>query len=347
MRLNLVLDGEIVVDAVSETGFTHRGLESVFESESWIAGISVSDRLDPEAAVFGEMAYCQAVEKLLKVTPSPRTLYIRTLICELSRIVSHLGYISRIARVCGAETLFHYVTRDRERFIDLFELLTGARFSVNYLRFGGVAHDVSEGFLERVLEACSTMKHRFKEYNDLFSYNQAFLARARGLGLLSAKKAADWAITGPNARASGHEFDVRKWAPYAAYEQLDFAPVFGAEGEGDTHGRYMLRIREIVQAMDLIRQCAESMPKGTVTGLTADTVVRAPKGEACGRVEGPRGLVSCYVHSTGNDRPIRVHFRSATRSALAFLPQVLKGCLVEDVPALVASFDICIAEIDR
>jgi len=347
MKLNLVLDGEVVVDAVSEVGFTHRGVEKVFELESWTAGISIADRVDPEAAVFGEIAFCQAVEKLLGIQPSLRTLYIRTLTCELSRIVSHLGYIARMSRTCGAETLFHYVTRDRERFVDLFELLTGARFSVNYLRFGGVAHDVSEGFLERVLEACSTMKHRFKEYNDLFSYNQAFLGRSRGLGLITPAAVTEWSITGPNARASGQAFDIRKWAPYAAYGKLDFDPIFGAEGEGDAHGRYMMRIREIVQSMDLIRQCSESMPQGEVVGMTADSKVRVPQGESFSRVEGPRGLVSCYVSSNGGDRPSRVHFRSASRSALAMISTVLRGCLIEDVPLLVSSFDICVAEVDR
>jgi NADH-quinone oxidoreductase subunit D len=347
MKVKLLLDGEVVVQASTETGFTHRGIEQIFEQESWTAGISLSDRVDAEAAVFGELVYCQAVERLLGLSVSQRSLSIRTLVSELSRIVSHLGYISRLARVMGAETLFHYVSRDREKFIDLFELLTGARFSLNYLRLGGVAHDVSEGFLERVLEVCGTMRHRFKEYNDLFSYNQAFLGRAKGLGAVTLDGVKWASLSGPNARASGHPFDVRKWAPYAAYGNLDFDPVFGMEGEGDAHGRYMMRIREIVQSMDLIRQCSESMPKGDVLGKKADAPIRVPEGESTSRVEGPRGLVSCFVRSGGADRPARVHFRSASRAALDLLPVVLRGCLMEDVPLLLASFDISVAELDR
>lgn len=347
MQLKLVLDGELVVSARTETGFAHRGLEKVFESEGWTAGVLISDRLDPEGAIFGELAYCQAVEDLAGIEVSERALFVRTLAAELSRVVSHLGFVARLARTVGAETLFHYVQRDREKFVDLFELLTGARFSLNFLRMGGVVHDVTDGFLERVLEVCAVMRHRFKEYNDLFSYNQAFLGRARATANITPEAAKRVGLTGPNARASGIAMDTRRWAPHAAYSKLDFDVVMGEEREGDCHGRYMIRIREIVQSMDIIRQCSEIMPTGSALGLKADEKFKIPIGEGFSRVESSRGLLTCHVLSAGGERPSRVHFRVPSRAPLDLLPEIIPGCQLEDIPLVLASLDLNLAEIDR
>jgi NADH-quinone oxidoreductase subunit D len=191
------------------------------------------------------------------------------------------------------------------------------------------------------------MRHRFKEYNDLFSYNEAFLGRARGLSQISNLTGLQYALTGPNARASGLRFDVRKGFPYAAYEKIDFDVLVGGPGEGDAHGRYMMRIREIVQSMDIIRQCAEAIPKGEYLGMRADQKISVPQGKGVSRVEGPRGMIVSSVFSNEGERPTRVHFRSPSRSALSAVPKVLRGVLLEDIPLVLASLDLSIAELDR
>ena len=306
MQLSLVLDGEIIVNARIETGFAHRGIEKVFESHNWTAGISLADRVDPEGAIFSELSYCLAVEGLMGIPASPRSQYIRTLVSELSRISSHLGFVARLARSAGAETLFHYIQRDREKFLDLFELLAGSRFSLNFLRFGGVSAEVSDGLIERILEVCAAMKHRFKEYNDIFSYNHGFLARAEGTARVDLEMVRSFGISGPNARASGLADDVRKWSPYVAYSSMDFDIPVGDELTGDVHARYMIRIREIVQSMEIVKQCAQALPTGSSEGIRADKKVFVPKGEAWARVESARGMLACHVISDGGERPRRV-----------------------------------------
>jgi NADH-quinone oxidoreductase subunit D len=191
------------------------------------------------------------------------------------------------------------------------------------------------------------MRHRFKEYNDLFSFNQAFLGRSRGIGRISARAASASGLTGPNARASGLDFDIRKWSPYAAYGSVDFDVMLGADGDGDSHGRYMIRIREIVQSMEIVQQCSEILPTGKSSGLRADDSPHIPSGEAWSRIESARGLLACHVISDGGERPIRVHFRSASRAGLDLLPQLLQGARSEDLPVLLASLDLNLAEIDR
>jgi len=347
MQLALDLDGEIVVSARVETGFAHRGIEKVFENHSWTAGIAVADRVDPEGAISCELAYCLAVERLMGVPASPRSQVIRTMVSELSRISSHLGFIARLARAAGASTLFHYVQRDRERFLDLFELLAGSRFSLNFLRFGGVGAEVSDGLIERILEVCAAMKHRFKEYNDIFSYNHGFLSRATGTATLSLEAARDYGLTGPTARASGFGIDVRKWSPYAAYGAMDFDIPMAEAGAGDVHARYMIRIREIVQSMEIVKQCADGLPSGSSEGMRAVKRAFVPKGEAWSRVESGRGMLSCHVISDGGERPKRVRFRPAGRAALDVLPLVLAGSYIEDLPIILASMDLSLAEIDR
>jgi NADH-quinone oxidoreductase subunit D len=347
MQLSLVLDGEIIVNARIETGFAHRGIEKVFESHNWTAGISLADRVDPEGAIFSELSYCLAVEGLMGIPASPRSQYIRTLVSELSRISSHLGFVARLARSAGAETLFHYIQRDREKFLDLFELLAGSRFSLNFLRFGGVSAEVSDGLIERILEVCAAMKHRFKEYNDIFSYNHGFLARAEGTARVDLEMVRSFGISGPNARASGLADDVRKWSPYVAYSSMDFDIPVGDELTGDVHARYMIRIREIVQSMEIVKQCAQALPTGSSEGIRADKKVFVPKGEAWARVESARGMLACHVISDGGERPRRVRFRPASRSSLDVVPHILPGAYIEDLPIILASMDLSLAEIDR
>lgn len=350
IRLRLNLDGEIIVSGEVESGYLHRGLEKAFELHPWISAPMYADRLDPENPAFGELAFCLAAEEIGGIEVPERAQVIRIILSELNRVSSHMAYIARVARAVGAETMVHYVLRDRERFLDLFELLTGMRFSLNYLRIGGVDQDVTEGFIERVLEACELIRIRLKEYNDLFSFNQAFLKRAVGIGIIREDHLRRFGLSGPNARAAGMRFDIRKSHSYSGYEKLDFTvPTADASGDypGDAHNRFVQRLREISQSLDLLKQAAETVPAGEFRAMKMNREYRLPRGEAYARVESSRGLLGCYVVSDGSDRPSRVQFRPASLSSLEALPELLVGARLEDLPLICASLDIGIAEVDR
>lgn len=350
MRLHLSLDGEAIVAAEVETGFVHKGLEKVFELRSWRSVFPYADRVDPDAAAFSELAVCMAVEQICELKVSARSQAVRLLVCELTRISSHLGFIARIARACGADTMIHYSLRDREKLLDLFELISGARFSLNYFRFGGLASDVSEGFLERVVEISDLIRLRLKEYNDVFSFNYAFRKRTCGVGVVSAERLLELGITGPNARAAGIPFDVRKEFPYGGSDSFDFSVPTG-KGEfgvmGDSHDRFLVRLREISQSVDWVRRLAESIPPGDFTGVgTLDDFI-VPSGEAYIRVESPRGLLGCHLVSDGGSHPCRIQFRTPSSSAILMIPEVLLGARLEDLPVILASLDLSIPEVDK
>lgn len=346
MKLALLLDGEVIVKGTAETGFLHRGLEKAIENHPWVSTIAYSDHLDPEGAVFGELALCLAVEELASIEVPPRALAIRLILSELGRISSHLGFVARSARAVGSSTMFHYVLRDREKVLDLFELLTGSRFSVNFLRFGGVTGDVTEGFIERVLEACDVIQIRLKEYNDLLSFNRSFMKRTSGVGVISQEQARKLGVTGPNARACGLAFDARKAHPYSGFDRIDFeVPV--SPGPGDAHERYLLRLREIAQSVGILKQILDRMPEGDFLSLRVGLDHKMPAGEAYSRIESSRGLLGCHVVSDGGTRPCRVQFRVPSGAHLAVVPELLPGIRIEDLPVVLASLDIGVSEADR
>lgn len=348
--LSLDLDGEIMVDALVETGYLHRGIEKALEKQTWHALIPWVDHLDPEGAAFAELAVCLAVEELAGISVPQRAQAIRLLLCELTRIGVHLGFVARLARAAGSETLLHYTLRDRERIFDLLELLTGARFSIAFLRYGGVSADVTEGFIERVVDVCALLKVRLKEYNDLFTFNRAFVQRAAFVGVLHADKVQELGITGPNARASRVSFDVRKAHPYTGYQLVDFEVPLG-EGDagtvGDIHDRFLMRLKEIYQSVEILRQVAEMLPRGDFTNGKIGADFAVPSGEAYSRVESSRGLFGCHIVGNGTKSPGRIQFRTPTAAVMQVIPSLLSGHRLEDMPLILASLDLCIAEVDR
>jgi NADH:ubiquinone oxidoreductase subunit D len=346
MKLRLRLEGEVITACEVETGFLHRGLEKALELHLWQSSIAYADHLDPEAAVFGELALCLAVEEIMNLEVPPRAQVIRIILSELARVSSHLVFIARMARAVGSETVIHYVLRDRERVLDLFELLSGARFSLNFLRFGGVCADVTEGFIERVQEACELIRIRLREYNDLFTYNHAFLGRTQSVGVISTASALSSSLTGPNARASGVSLDVRRDFPYSGYQGSEF-PDSESVISGDAHARFLLRLREIGQSVEILRQETEQIPRGEFASIKVDKDFKVSKGESYQRVESARGLLGCYVVSEGGRSPARVQFRPPTYAALAILPALARGVRLEDLPIIMASLDLGIAEADR
>lgn len=353
MKLGLTLDGEVIVAANVEAGFLHRGLEKAIAIHEWSAAVIYADHLDPEAAICGELALSLGVEEIAGVEVPPRATSIRVILSELSRISSHLLCLVKVAQAVGADTLVHYVLRDRERVLDLFELLTGARFTLGFLRFGGVRADVTEGFIERVMDVCELIRFRIKEYNDLFTYNKTFVARTENVGKISADLIRLAGMSGPNARAAGVDFDVRKVHPYLNYNVLDFKVPLGRSG-GGAHERIVLRLREIAESLDILKHVAETIPQGdylnrnTQLGLDQGYCqIQVPEGEAYTRIESARGLVGCHVVSDGGIYPCRVQFRVPTTPVLSVLPEVLVGNRIEDLPVLLAGLDIGIAEADR
>ncbi|MEO5969547.1 MAG: hypothetical protein ABIQ95_06435 [Bdellovibrionia bacterium] len=350
MRMSLSLDGEIIASCKVETGFLHRGLEKTCELHPWQAVISYADHLDPEVAVFGELAVCLAVEEIGDIEIPPRAKSIRIILCELSRISAHLTFIVRMAKAVGSETIIHYVLRDREKILDLFELLTGARFSLNFLRFGGVNADVTDGFIERVLEVCEMIRIRMREYNDLFTFNQGFLNRTSCLAVISPELIRTCGITGPNSRAAGNPFDIRKNAAYLGYDELDFeVPVGRGEGGsiGDVHDRFLLRLREITQSMEILKQIAEAVPIGNYINPNIEKGYVVPAGEAYSRIESSRGLLGCHVVSDGKSNPSRIQFRPPTLANLMAVSYLVPGIRIEDLPVVLSSLDLGIAEADR
>jgi NADH-quinone oxidoreductase subunit D len=350
MRLKLRLDGEVIVSGEVESGYLHRGLEKAFELHPWRASILYVDRLDPEGAAFGELAFCMAVEEMAGIPVPPRAQAVRLILCELTRISCHLNYAVKVARAIGGDTFVHYVLRDREKILDLFELLAGARFSLNFFRFGGIKADVTEGFIERVSETCDMLRVRLKEYNDLITFNQVFLKRTVGVGILSQEDVIRWGVTGPNARASGVAFDVRKAHSYGGYDKIDLEiPVGKGEGGflGDSHERFLLRLREISQSLEILKNLAESIPSGPFMNEQPPGELEVPKGEAYCRVESSRGLLGCHVMSEGGNFPSRVQLRTPTVAHLRVLPRLLAGLRIEDLPVVLASLDLNIAEADR
>lgn len=349
-RLRLTLDGEIIAAAAAETGFAHRGLEKTLELHPWHSSLVYADRLDPEAAIFAEFAFCLAGEELGQLEVPERGQAIRVLLSELARVSSHLFFLVKIARSVGAQALIHYALRDRERILDLFELLTGARHSLNFLRFGGVASDVTDGFIERVLETCGVLRERLKEYNDLFTFNQTFLKRAAGIGVLPAEVARKFGVTGPNARAAGISTDVRRDRPYSGYDRLDFEVPEG-HGEfgrlGDVHDRLLLRLREVAQCLSMLRDVCESIPSGDFCALRVEREFTIPRGESYARVESARGRLGCYLVSDGERFPLRAQFRGPSVATLGCLPRFLRGVRLEDLPMVLASFDLSISEVDK
>lgn len=351
LRLHLDLDGEVVVQAEVEAGYLHKGFEKTLEMQSWRALPAYADHLDPEAAVFGELLICMAVEKIGGITPPQRAQAIRVILSELARISSHLLGFAKIAASVRSETIVHYVQRDREKILDLFELLTGGRFSHHFLRYGGVHSDITEGFLERVQETIEMLRHRIREYNDIFTFNRAFTERAIGVGVLPQAVVQELAITGPNARGSGVVQDVRKQAPYCDYEKIDFdVPTGGAEAAahgGDVLDRFLVRLREFEQSMRILKQVCESMPSGPFRESGVGSGYQPPKGESFVRVESPRGLLACHMVSDGERSPSRVQLRTPSLFTLSAIPRLLSGARVEDLGLILASLDMSVAEADR
>jgi NADH-quinone oxidoreductase subunit D len=351
LRVELILDGEIVVDAIPHIGYLHRCFEKHSESmNDYQQVVPYVDRMDYVAAIANEYGYAVAMERMLGIEVPERVEYIRVIFAELQRIASHLVAIGTYGLDIGAFTPFLHCFRDRERILDIFESTCGARLLYNYIWVGGLSHDVASNFKERVRDFIKYFPPKIKEYNDLLTYNKIFIDRTADVGVLPAEVALNYAASGPVLRGSGVNWDLRRNDPYSIYEKFDFDVVIG-KGEmgtvGDCWDRYIVRVREMEQSIKIIEQAVEQMPDEGDVKAAVPKRIRPPEGEIYARSETPRGELGYYIISDGSMSPYRVKARSPCFVNLSLLPAISRGSMVADMVAIVGSIDIVLGEVDR
>jgi len=345
LRLELKIDGEVIVEATPHIGYLHRGIEKIAENRTYTQIIPLTDRLDYTVSMVNNWVYASAVEKLAGISVPERAEYIRVIMAELNRIVSHLVTTGVNGMDAGAFTIWFYCIRDRELLWDLFEMVCGARLTHNYIRFGGVSYDLPDGFKEKTVELCEYLRKKTDEYEDLLLNNYIFQKRNKGIGMLSKEDAIDHGVTGPTLRASGVNWDLRKNAPYSIYNRFDFEVPLGESG--DNWDRAKVRLDEIRQSIRIIRQALNSMPGGEFKTQGVPRILKPEPGEAYSRIEGPRGEYGVYVVSDGSAKPLRWKFRSAGFSNISVLPLILKGLKIPDAALVIGALDPCFGEVDR
>jgi len=349
LRLEVKLEGELVLDVKPHIGYLHRCFEKHCENLSYPQIIPYTDRLDYLASMYNNFGYVVAVEKLMGLEVPERVHYIRVIMGEFQRIASHLVALGTYGVDIGAFTPFLYCFRDREKILDLFEMTCGARLLYNYMWVGGVSHDLPPDFLRLAKDFIVYFRPKIKELNDLLSYNKIFIERTANIGILPVDTAINYGATGPILRASGIPFDVRKEEPYAVYDKIDFDIPTG-HGEkgttGDSWDRYFVRVQEMEQSLRIIEQAIDQIPDGDVHEAIPRRV-KPPKGTVFSRVENPKGELGYFIISDGKDKPARVKVRPPSFLNLALMEPLCKGHLVADIITILGSLDIVLGEIDR
>ncbi|MBT3204826.1 MAG: NADH-quinone oxidoreductase subunit D [Gammaproteobacteria bacterium] len=347
--LKVKLQGDTVVEARADAGYLHRGFEKLMEDRLWIQNIALVPRICVPDPVPMEVCYSLAVEDLAGIEVPERAQWLRVLQLELSRIAAHLFYFGGHAATTGMYTPMYWGVADRDLLLDLFEELTGGRVYSIYNLPGGVRQDIPDGFLQRVTDTLNYIDGRLKDYDNLFFTNQIFVKRAKGIGTINQEQALEWSVTGPNLRACGLEFDVRRDDPYLIYDQLKFD--IPTEQAGDAWARTLVRRLEMVESIRIIRQVVKALPdiKGPVrTPIPNPLAWRVPAGDSYARVESSKGELAYYVVSNGGEKPYRVHIRGpSAMHAVQVLEKLAVGCRVEDVAQTMFSLDACPPEVDR
>lgn len=369
LRLLLELDGEVVVNCIPDIGFLHTGIEKNMEAKTYVQAEVMTDRLDYLNNIGNNLVYCLAIEKLTDLDVPPRAQAIRVILTELQRISSHLVWLGTHCLDLGAMSLFLYTFREREFILDIFEMVSGQRMMTTYLRPGGLWRDVPVEFEGTVREFTGLLPRRIQQYDDLLEKNRLFLERTKGIGVLSTEDALSWGVTGPMARASGVDHDLRKSMPYSGYEQYEFN--VPTHTDGDTYARYLVRMEELRQSLRIVEQALDKLPLGPVRSnnrkyvppprselsTSMEAVIHhfklwtegfsPPKGSVYVGVESPRGELGCFIESDGGPKPYRVHMRTPSFTNLQILPLLAKGHLVADLIALIGTVDIVLGDIDR
>ncbi len=349
LRLELQTDGEVVQKITPHIGYLHRCFEKHAENVDYPGVIPYTDRMDYIASMNNSLGYALAVEKLMGIEVNERVKTLRVIVAELNRIASHLLSVGTYAMDIGAYTPFLHCFREREKILDLFEWICGARLLYNYNWVGGLSHDIPEGFVEKTRQFLAEFEPVIAEQNELLSFNKIFIERTAGVGILSEELALSYNVTGPNLRGSGVSWDLRKAEPYCGYETYDFAVPVG-QGKfgplGSCWDRYYVRVREMEECLKIIRQALDRLPEGDVQEKVPKKV-KPPKGEVYGKTETPRGELGYYIISDGSPNPFRVKIKSPCFTALAVLPVISKGEMIADIIAVIGSIDIVMGELDR
>ena len=371
LRIVLELDGEIITRADPDIGYLHRGDEKIAENMTYTQFIPYTDRLDYLAPLANNVAYALAVEKLLGIDRqlTLRCQYLRVICCELARISSHLLGVGCFAMDVGAMTVFLHTFTEREKIYNLCESLTGARFTTSYTRIGGLSRDTPPGWLDQCRQFCKEVVGAISEVETLLTRNRIWVDRTRGVGVISKGDAIDYALTGPNLRGSGVDYDVRKAHPYLVYDRLNFSVPLGSVG--DCYDRYLVRMEEMRQSVRILHQCLDQIPDGPVNVSDGKIVlppkdkvltsmeelihqfllvtqgVNAPAGEVYFGAENPKGELGFFIHSRGGGTPYRLKIRAPSFVNLSILSHLLPGHLMSDCVSILGSFDFVMGECDR
>ncbi len=369
LRLELVLDGEMVVKATPDIGYLHTGMEKLFEYKKYQQGIVITDRMDYLNPLGNNLAYVMAVERLLALEIPERAQTIRVLTCELQRIASHLVWLGTHALDIGAMTVFFYCFREREKILNLIEAASGGRLTPSYFRIGGLMMDLPAGFERRVKQFLDGFLKSVDEFHTLLTGNRIFQKRTQGVGVISAEDAIDWGLSGPCLRGSGVDLDIRRANPYTGYERYDFE--VPTVSDGDVWARYIVRMREMKESHKIVTQALARLKPGPVKADAPKVVLPdreamkrhmdalihhflivaegfdVPAGEVYMPIEASKGELGVYVRSDGGPKPSRVHFRGPSFVNLSALPQMAEGAMIADIVAIIGSLDIVLGEIDR
>jgi NADH-quinone oxidoreductase subunit D len=343
-------DGEVIDRAIPEVGYLHRGIEKIAELVPYPGFMPYTDRIDYLAAMFANECYAMAVERLIACEVPRRALYLRVISCELNRIASHFIATGSIPMDMGAFTPSLHWIRERESINDITELLCGARLTYNYHRIGGVSQDIPAGLDKRILAFLDHLEPITNEYDRLISGNEIFIRRQANIAAITAAEAIDYGLVGPNLRASGVDWDLRRDAPYSVYKELSFEVPIGRGmygTVGDCWDRYWVRIEEIRQSIKILRQALAGIPEGEITAKVPKKIKPAAGREAYAKVESARGELGCYIAADGTDKPTRAKFRTGSFAALSIIEDKSPGLMIADLVAFISSLDVVAPEIDR
>ncbi|SVB36896.1 uncharacterized protein METZ01_LOCUS189750, partial [marine metagenome] len=345
-RMDVKLDGETVVDLQPVFGYLHRNHEKLAEGMSYLGSMPFTDRLDYLCSMTNNWAYALSAEKMIDLDVPERAEYVRVIMAELTRLVNHIVLIGFFINDLGAlGTPLLYAFREREKILDLFEWASGARMMCNYFRFGGLRHDLPEGWLEKCRETVDRFPSFLDEYERLLTENEIVIARTQHVGVLSRELAINAGITGPMLRASGVNYDLRKVDKYGIYDRFSFRVPLG--DVGDCYDRFMLRLLEMRESLKILDQALKDIPEGPIMSENAPRAFKPPACEVYGRIESPKGELGFYLVSDGTAKPYRYRVRPPSLINLTVLKDLCVGHQVADAVIILGSIDIVLGEVDR
>ncbi len=369
LRIMMELDAEVVLRTKAVIGYLHTGMEKTGEELTYVQGATNVTRMDYASPLSNELVFALAVERLLEVEIPARATWMRMMLVELNRISSHLLFQATNGMDIGAVSMMIYGWREREATLRLLETITGLRMNHNFIRPGGVAADLPDGWEAATLELCDVVERGVAEYGELLTDNPIWRERTVGVGPITTEQALALGATGPILRSTGFAWDLRKAQPYLAYDDVDFDVIY--TDNGDTFDRYLIRLYEILESVKIVRQCVHAMPRGDYRAQDSKITpppraridesmealihhfklftegFRVPAGETYAAVESPRGEIGCYLVSDGTAKPVRMHIRGPSFYNLQSMGAMVPGSLVADAVAIVSSIDPIMGEVDR